>query len=106
MVAAYLVALAGRDVTRRDVDARDLGQRRRQQAGLQSTSDVGRAGLEPGVVDRKRGPAGEFLGEQEVVLGEAPPRARRDQRHRAEDATRAVSGTHIYEVNSSARTIS
>ena len=64
-VAADLVALAGDLVRHRQVHAGDAGQLWGQQASLQGLAGQLLLFVEPGVVERERGAAGEVLGQLE-----------------------------------------
>ena len=82
-VAADLVALTRGVVARRQLDARDVRQRRRQQRALERARDLRPLLVEPRVVDRKRGAARDVLEQREVVVADQRVEA---ERHHAERA--------------------
>ena len=79
-VAADLVALARGAVAGRDARARDLRERRRQQARLQGTRDVIALGVQAGVVEREPGPAARTPRRARDRRTETPTRSRRYER--------------------------
>jgi hypothetical protein len=82
-VAADLVALAGGDVARGQVDPGHVGQHRRQQRALERAGDAGPLLVEARVVDRERGALGEVV-EQRLVV--APHQLGEAERHHAHGA--------------------
>ena len=92
-VAADFVAFAGRAVDDLDLDARDLGELRRQQAALEGLADGRALGVQAGVVEGEGGPAGEVLGELEDLLAEVVVGGLAEGQH-ADDAVAGDQGEH------------
>ena len=90
-VAADLVALAGGAVDGAELEARDVGQQRRQQRGLERLGDRRPRAVQARVVDRRRRAQRQVLGQRQVALVEAAARLGADERDRAD---RAVAHAH------------
>ena len=79
-VAADLDALTGRVEGRGQLDARNGGQLRGEQGGLQEGGDLNPFGVQPGVVDRDRGTAGQLARQFGLVDTERRPAAHAQER--------------------------
>jgi hypothetical protein len=102
-VAADLVLLAGGAVARGELEAGHVGERGREQAALQRLGDVRALAVEPRVLDRERGAAGERLGEPGVVGREAAARPEMTKVSTPSGLPRLRSGTTSAERRPSSR---
>src|SRR5690606_10735932 len=87
-VAADLVALARGAVDDLDLDVRDVGEARGQQAALEGLADRHALRVQAGVVQGQGGPAGEVLGQFQDLLAEVVVRRLPERQH----ADHAVAG--------------